>query len=132
MSISGKKLGCKYGGTPTTLAGNHSWQASAKVDELDSTTGADAGYANFDAGVKELTVTIQFYFDVASGVAADLAEGTVLTNLKLYRDLSDTNPAFTLASALVTQFEQKGEVRGKIECTATVKNKGSYVYHDVS
>lgn len=131
MSISGKKMEAKIGGvSPVFIAGNYAWDASGDVAELGSTTAEDQGFGNRDAGVRNCTVNLKMYMDVALGEFTPVIEGTVITNLKLYRDKDDTVPAFVFPVALVVNARQGGEVEGKIECAATVKNKGSFTYND--
>lgn len=132
MPISAKKLQARYGTSPVTIVGVNAWDVTTKVDELDGTTGADAGFARPEAGVKELSGTINGYFDLTTGVGAAFQEGTTLTTLRLFRTSDDTTPAYSIPSALILSYQQKGEVRGRIEWTIQFKAVGSWTYADPS
>lgn len=125
MSISGSRLRCKINGV--TVAGLHDWEADdSGGDVLDATTGEDGGFTNTDTGCADLKVTLRLYFDITNGIDVVIAFGTVLTNLLLYRHLSDATPAYTIDSAVVIAKPTTVQVRGRVETTVTVKNKGSW------
>lgn len=128
MSISGKYLTAELGSTTLSLVSE--WGADEDSQMLGRTTGADEGYRNEDAGIQSCDVTVKGYMDIASGEYAQIEAGTVLTNLKLYRDSSDSLPAYSFPSAIVAKSHQGGAVEGKIEWNATIHNKGSYTYND--
>lgn len=131
MSFSGKKMEAKIGDvSPVFVAGNYAWDAEEEADELDGTTGEDEGYKNPDDGLWGLTVNLKGYMDVAAGEYTPVRRGTLITNLKLYRDKDDATPAFVIPLAKVFRSRQGGEVSGKIEWAATVKAKGAYTYND--
>jgi hypothetical protein len=128
MSISGKFMTCKIG--PTVITLNSAWTADEEVKELDRTTGADLGFRNRDGGVQDLRITIKAYYDIATGQYAECEAGTVITNLSLYRDINDAEPAFLIPSCIALKSTQSAEVDGKIEWNAQIAIKGSYTYNE--
>ena len=133
MTHSGKEIEAKIGGmAPVFVSGNYAWNMEENADELDGTTGEDAGYENPSVGVYSGVVMLKGYMDIVSGTYTPIRRGTTISNLKLYRDKDDTNPAFSIPSAVVLQSTQGGEVRGKVEWTARIKTKGSYTYNEPS
>lgn len=128
MSISGKYLEAKINGV--FISGNYAWTVDESADDLDATTGEDDGYANHHDGVWDATINLKGYMDVAAGEYTPVRRGTVITNLQLYRDKDDDDPAFEFPSCLVLQSTQGGEVRGKIEWSARVVLRGTYTYND--
>lgn len=128
MSISGKKVGCKIGAA--VVAGIYKADADMESDDLDATVGTGGGFTDTDAGCDGCTVQIAGWFDVATGVATDVKNGTVITNFKMFRDITDVNPAILMPTAIVTKFHLGAAVRDRVEFTATIKNKGTYTYND--
>lgn len=127
MSISGKYLTATVGGT--AIDGTHSWEADHQVDDLDATVGNDGGFTDTDAGCESLSVRVQFYFDLTTGAAAGLRPGTELTNVNLYR-VASSDLAYTIPTAIVVGRTFSAQVRGRLEVTATIKNKGTFTYTD--
>jgi hypothetical protein len=127
-SISGKKLSVDI--NSVTLLGTVSWRCREKVDELDGASAATSGYDSPEAGFAGATVEIRGWFDILAGDYTPIRAGTTLTNLELFRDITDVTPAFLFGSALVVTSDQGAENRGRFEINATVKSKGSYTYND--
>jgi len=129
--ISGKYLEAKIGGmAPVFIAGNYAWTAEEGADELDGTTGEDEGFENPDDGVYSCAINLKGYMDVATGQYAVVRRGTLIENLKLYRDKDDATPAYVFPVAKVFNSTQGGEVKGKVEWTSRIKAKGAYTYND--
>jgi hypothetical protein len=128
MAISGKKLSVDVNGT--TLLGVVSWRVREAADELDASSAASGGYNDVEAGFIGATIEIRGWFDILTGDYTPIRAGTTLTNLELFRDITDVTAAFTFASALVVSSDQGAENRGRFEINATVKNKGSYTYDE--
>lgn len=128
MSISGAYLSAKIGSTE--IEGVMEWTAEEEVEELDRTGGADQGFGNRDAGVKDLTVTMRLFQDTTTGDYATIKAGTTITNLRLRRVAADTNPAFDIPSALVLRSSTAVKTRGGIYVDVTAKNRGSYTTND--
>lgn len=128
MSISGKALQAEIDGV--FVHGNFSWQIEEDGDELDGTTAESGGYEDPEMGVYKARVTLKGYMDVADGTYTPVRRGTIVTNLKLFRDITDVTPAFDIPTSLVLRSNQGGEVRGKVEWGSTIATKGAYTYND--
>jgi hypothetical protein len=123
--ISGAYLACKIGST--TIVGVHEWSATEVGDRLEATTGADSGRGRKECGVIDTQVKIRFYFDVATGVAAFIRTGTVLSNLKLFADANSTNPMYLISSATVFNFHVHGQVRDRWVVDVDIEANGSVI-----
>ncbi len=128
MSISGKYMTCLIGST--VVADNYAWDVDEDAKELDRTVGADNGYGDLDLGVQRATISIKGYMDVATGQYTKVEAGQIISNVHLYRDSADAIPAYTFPLVAVPKSKQGGEVDGKIEWSATFKNKGGYTCVD--
>lgn len=125
MSISGAYLEASINGV--AVNGLHEWEADdSGGDVLDATHGGTGGSTDTDVGCKDLRVTLRMIFDVADGIDVDLRFGTILTSVLLYRHQGDSSPAYELPSAIVVGKPTTVPVRGRIEMTATIKNKGAF------
>ena len=132
--ISGKYLEAKIGGmSPVFIPGNDSWKVEEAADELDGTTGEDEGCESPQAGVVATTITLHCWMDTVAGDYASIRTSTIITDLKLYRDKDDVDPAFHIATAVVLRSSQGGTIRGRMEIDATIKSVGNVVtYADPS
>jgi hypothetical protein len=125
MSISGKMLGARIGGV--LLPGVHDYDFDETVDELDGTTAADEGFGNPDTGVRQATIRLTLYFDLADSVTryTRIRAGTAIADMKLYDDI--TGDLFAeIPTAEVFQSNKKGQIRDRLMVSATVKTKGRY------
>lgn len=131
MAVTGKKIGMKIGVTTfTALVG---WTVDEKADELDQTTSADMGYGNPDSGVIQASISLKGLASVdVAHLYAPVRAGTLITTLKLYREIDDTTEAFNFPFALVIDSSMSGEVRGRFEISASLKSRGSYTYNEPS
>lgn len=130
MSVSGKKIAAKIG--TALIVGLVGWKARESAIELDATTGADLGYEHPEAGVLGLTVEISGVMDITSGEYIPIRAGTIFTNLKLYRDVTDTTEAYLIPTATALESSQGADVKGRFDISATVKSIGSYTVNDPS
>ncbi|MBA4191312.1 MAG: hypothetical protein C0467_25295 [Planctomycetaceae bacterium] len=128
MSISGKYLTAKIG--TTVITDNYAWDAAEGGQMLGRTTGAFLGKRAEDFGVDELTIIIKGYMDVAAGAYTPVRRGTTITNLRLYRDESDSVPAYDVPVAKVANSRQGAEVEGKVEWQAEIHAYGGWTYND--
>lgn len=112
------------------IADNYAWDVDEEAKELDRTVGANNGFGNLDLGVQRATISIKGYMDVATGQYTKVEAGQIITNLYLYRDSADSYPSYSFPSVAVPKSKQGGEVDGKIEWSATFKNRGSYTSAD--
>lgn len=122
MSVSGKFLTAKIGSL--AVVGLVDWEAEEHGDDLDATVGNSGGATNTDTGCDDLTVTLSGVIDTTTGQYAAISRGVILSNLKLYRAATDTTPAFTVPSAIITQSTQTARARGRVEFRSVAKNKG--------
>jgi hypothetical protein len=125
--IQGAFLSAKLGATPATIVGTHEWSVNEVADRLEATTGADSGRGRKEAGVIDTRIKIRFYFDVASGVAAFIRAGTVLTDLKLFADESSSSPMYSITSATVFGFNVQGQVRDRFIVDADIEANGAVI-----
>lgn len=128
MSVSGKKIAAKIG--TTLIVGLVSWRVRESSQELDATTGADAGYEHPDNGVLGATIELNGVMDLTSGEYVPIRAGTEFTDLKCYRDAADTDPAFLFPTARVFESGQGGGVKERFEINCTAKSVGSYTVTD--
>jgi hypothetical protein len=129
MSVSGKGLTTKLGGN--VVGGIYSADFQEKVDDLDRTTGADGGYTNTDAGCLTIEGTIQGYYDLTNTAYTAVRAGSLLANFAQYATVNGNTAWVFIPSGLVLESAIKGEVRGRLEFSARVRNKGSYTVADV-
>lgn len=128
MSISGKLLAVTIGAT--TVVGSHTWSCEEFADELDATTGADAGFETSDFGVYGARISIEFWLDVTTGLYSYIRRGTILTNLKLWLSSLATNPMFLFTTAKVFKSTPRGQVRDRFGVSVEAKGQGSYTQNE--
>jgi hypothetical protein len=102
VSVSGKFLTCKIG--TAVIVGNFGWTVREKFERLDAITAADAGANRRDFGVGEAAITLRLLIDCTTGKYEPIVAGTEITTLKLYRQSTDTSPAYTFPIARVFRF----------------------------
>src|SRR5262245_47421418 len=116
MSVSGKFMSCTINGVE--IFDNYAWTAEEGGDVLERTAGRHQGKEAEDMGVENCHVTIRGYMDVELGQYVPVRRGTIITNLRLFRDRGDSTPAFDIPEALSVRSKQGGEVKGKVEWDA--------------
>lgn len=130
MSVSGKYLAVTLDGVD--LEDPMDWDVSEDSEAAERTSGSTGGYHDEDSGVLKATITINFVQDTTTGFYTEIAAGTVLTNLRLFRNAGDTNPAYLFPLARVQRSGQKVQVRGSITVPITAVNKRSYTRYQPS
>jgi hypothetical protein len=130
MSVSGKFLTCKYGAGPTEFTGTYGWTVNEKYERLDAITAADDGANRRDLGVGEAAIQIKALVDIANGKYAPFKAGTDVTDLKLYRNAGDAQPAFVFPTARFFDSSQGAEIRGRFEATFDAENVGTYTANE--
>ena len=132
MSVSGAYLAVQINGT--TYADPMDWTAEGEAEALDRTSGSTGGFHKADPGIKRCQVTINFVQDTTNGVVdTSIAEGTVLVDLKLYRNSNDNNPAFYFPSALILRSGVAVKVKGGgVMVPLTVESRGTYTRYGPS
>ena len=128
MSVSGKYIVAKINGT--IVAGVQEWEADETIDQLDGTTGADEGFEADDGGIQRVVVTMNLVQDITTGVYSAVRAGTSITNLTLYRDKDDAQPAFSIPIFRVFQSTNRGEVRGRVTVRVVGRSYGTYTVND--
>lgn len=127
-TISGKYLVAVV--ENTILAGLQEWEITETADRLDGTTGSDGGFENDDMGVFAAEVRMQLVQNLASGIYIDIAMGTILTNVKLYRASSDAQPAFTFPTMRVYESRNGGRVRDRFVTNVVARANGVWTRND--
>lgn len=125
MSVSGKYLSVFVGDDEVT--DNFEWDIEEGGEVLDRTTGASNGWENEDNGVTHAHITVNGYYDIATGNTTGIRRDTTLTSLALYVNRDDSTPAYLITEALVVRFRLRGQVRGRMEWTAEIHSKGDVV-----
>ncbi len=129
-TISGAYLSATIGNS--TIEGVMGWKARETVARLDGQTGVHAGYTADDFGSKTLNVDLQLVMDITSTPYLLISPGTTITNLKLYRNATDTDPAFLVPTFKVFDADQGATVKDKFSITASGSSYGSYTANDPS
>lgn len=125
MSTTGKFLRVQASGG--TLGGVQEWTAEDGMDALDATDSDSNGYGDTDVGIQEISGTARGIHDPATdGALAQIAAGTLLTNLNLYGNSTQASPDYSIPSAIITKSSRKVATRGQIEWSFEFKSKGSY------
>ena len=128
MSTSGKYLYTTVGAVafvPTLTE----WEARETGEALDATSGYTAGYEDTDDGVHGVEITIRFLHDPARGAFPPVTKGTILTNFRAFSNSSNATPDYWLPVGIVVDPGRTTRVRGQIEGTYKVRNKGIF-YRD--
>jgi hypothetical protein len=128
MSVSGKFLTCTINGVE--VFDNFAWEAEEGGDVLERTAGRHNGKEAEDMGVENCHISIKGHMDVQLGQYTPVRRGTIITNLKLYRNRNDSTPAFDIPEALSARSKQGGEIKGKVAWDAEVHTRGEYTYND--
>lgn len=131
MSVSGKYLACTIDGVD--FEDLMDWTVDEDSEAAERVTGSTGGFHDEDSGILKATITMNFVQDTTTGFYAAVAAGTVITNLRLWRNAGDTNPAFLFPLARVqrsgTQVRAKG---GAITVPLTLVNKRTYTRYEPS
>ena len=123
--ISAKRIGGKIGGN--LISGVHSYDVDDSADDLDVTVGSDGGYTRTETGCRALTITLNAYFDLSEAVISPVESGSWVENLTIWDDLTGSY-FLNMPFGKVVKFQKKGEVRGRLEYTVTIKNWGEFTF----
>lgn len=130
MIHTGAFMEAKIGGmAPVFIAGNYAWDVDEQSDDHEGTTGEDAGFENGCTGVGVAVITLKGWMDIAAGEYTPVRAKTIINDLKLYLDEASTvNWTFPVAEVITSK--QGGQVKGKVEWSATIRSRGAYTYAD--
>lgn len=125
MSVSGKYLTATVNGNEQESL--HSWSADdSGTDQLDATSNSTGGFTSTDTGCFDLMVELGLWFDIGVSNHLAIQTGTILTDVRLFRAFDDATPAYEIPEAIVVGKPQRVEVRGRIEVTCRIKNRGAW------
>lgn len=132
MSTSGRYLRAQVNGTP--VRGVRSWDASPNGDtRLDASDSDSAPYTDSDAGMYGVRLLVRGIWDPAiDGPFPGFLQGAILTAVQAYSNRTNATPDYNLPLAIVTEDAQSAAVRGQIEYSFTIENKGIYYRHGVA
>lgn len=120
-SYAGSEAIVKVGSTDIDASG---WSADVEVSTYDTTTTADAGWDDVNAGTKKITGSVDFFYNVAkkpTGASIGLSPGTTVA-LTLYINIDDDEKL--TGNALVTKLSFKPKVKEGFPVTFSFQNKG--------
>lgn len=123
-TISGKYLVGVYSGQ--IITGMQGWTARSTVDQLDGTTGSDAGYENDDYGVGRCEIELELVQNLATGWYTQLQAGQRITELRLYRAVSDAQPAFYFPIATIYESTNMGKVKERFTVSIKARSNGIF------
>lgn len=127
-TISGKYLIVTVGST--VLVGPQGWTVRETTDQLDGTTGADAGFENDDFGIIRAEIDLELVQNLATGIYNDIGALTTLTALRCYRASTDTQPAFYFPIARVYESTNMGKVKERFTVAVKARSNGTYTRYD--
>lgn len=132
MSTTGKYLSLRTGaGVGTVFAPKLTeWTAEETGEELDATSAASDGYEDTDDGVTGVRISCRCLHDPADGAVPNIGKGQIITDVKAYGNVAQTTAVdYELPVAIVVRPGRAVRVRGQIEITFEVRNKGLF-YRD--
>ena len=128
--ISGKYIAVTISGVTAVLSGVQEWTVRETIDQLDGTTGNDGGFENDGGGIMRAEIDLTLVQDLSTGVYSVIACGTELANLKLYRRVTDAQPAWTFPVARVFESTNAGRVRDRLTVSCKARSAGEYTRTD--
>lgn len=123
-TVSGKYLVGTLNGT--LITGTQGWTVRVTADQLDGTTGSDAGFENDDYGVQRAEIDLEIVQNLATGIYSTVAAGQRITTLRLYRAVGDAQPAFTFPIATIYESTNMGKVRERFTIAVKAKSNGAF------
>lgn len=112
------------------LVGDQGWTVRESTDQLDGTTGADAGFENDDFGIIRAEIDMDFVQNLALGLYTVIAAQQILTNLRLYRSFGDPQPGFWFPIARIYESTNGLKTRERATVTVKARSNGSYTRYD--
>ncbi len=99
------------------------WTADVEVDTFDSTTTADAGWADTTSATKKVSGTIDFFYNSAKKpfTTLNMTPGTIIALVLYVNKSAGDNLA---GNGLVTKMSLKTKVKDGFIVTASYVNKG--------
>lgn len=123
-TISGKYLAVTINGV--LIVGEQGWTCRVTADQLDGTTGSDQGYENDDFGIQRAEIDLEIVQNLATGVYTVVAAPQRVSQLKLYRAVTDAQPAFTFPIATIYESTNMGKVRERFTVACKAKSNGPF------
>lgn len=118
MSVSAKQFKGRIGSTP--IAGLYKTDVGMSGDELDATDAENTGFAVTEVGLLEIEVSLTGNHKSNAGPWPGMTPGQTIASLSLYPH-GIGGGYWQLTNGVITKANNSGEVRGKVEWTATVK-----------
>ncbi len=126
-TISGKYMVAAV--ESSLIVGLQGWTVRETTDQLDGTTGADAGYEDDDFGIVRAEIEMDCVQNLAAGTPYVAIRATTrLTNVRLYRSYGDAQPAFTFPLVTVYESTNMGKVRERLTVNVKAKSNGAYTF----
>lgn len=123
--ISGKRIVATAGGV--LLRGMQAYESTGRVDRLDGQTGSDNGFSKDEPGSFTRDLILEFVQDSTNGMFVELSEGSLLSEVKVYRDYNDNQPAIYLPYAYVFECQVTGRAKERLTMRVTIQNYGIYL-----
>jgi hypothetical protein len=131
MSVSGKYLACTIDGVD--FEDLMDWTVDEDSEAVERVTGSTGGFHDEDSGIQKAAITMNFVQDTTTGFYVAVRAGTVVENLRLWRNAGDTTPAFDFPLARVQRSGVKVQAKGgPVTVPLTLVNKRAYTANDPS
>jgi hypothetical protein len=125
MSTAGRYMRATVNGV--ALRGLRSFEPTTSGEELDAADADSAPYEDWDASMYGVRLVIRGIWDPATdGVFPGIYKGAILTNVVLWSNRNNSAPDYSIPEAIVTEESTPVEVKGQIQYTCTIRNKGAY------
>ena len=118
MSVTAKQFKGRIGAT--AISGLYKTDIGISGDELDATDAESNGYVVTEVGCIDAEISLSGNHKSTAGPWPGLLPGTIIPSLSLYPH-GLGGGYWLMTNAIVTKSNNSGEVRGKVEWTATVK-----------
>lgn len=126
MSTSGKWGSGLIGATPVAITGMQEWTVEETGDALDATDAESGGVEDTDVGVIGARISIRGVHKLGSGPFPGMRTGNLISALKLYLNKNTLTSSWDFPSAIIVRCTSSSRVRGQIEWSAELRNKGVY------
>lgn len=103
------------------------WEARSAGETHDASNASADGFTDTDGGVTGVVITVRAFHRISDGAFPAVRKNLILSNVVAKGNRSQTHPAdFEIAEAIIVECSRPVRIRGQIEITFTLHNKGPF------
>lgn len=108
------------------------WEASSQGETHDASSASSDGYTDTDGGITGVVLRCRAFHRISDGAFPAVRKNLILSNVVAMGNRAQSHAAdFEIPEAIIVECSRPVRVRGQIEITFTIHNKGAFLQDGV-